>query len=148
MSTPILAALFIGWGLEFVVLLDHDTNGTAAKEKLISELGVDKRLILQPKNAAGIEDLFSSADFQTLLKQMDDSFSIKLDEKPTAAIKRLKLDKILVGRTFADLVGAGKIGLDAETLGRIDRLFAAIAAAWKEPTKATEAKAVSRTVAG
>ena len=80
MSTIILASLFIGWGLEFIVLLDRDAMGTAAKDKLISDLGLNEKSILQPKDALGIEDLLSVESFQVLLKHIDDSLACIIRE--------------------------------------------------------------------
>lgn len=128
LSEVTLASLFVGWGLSFAALLDRDANGNAAKNKLIRELGVAENRVIQPEQAAGFEDLFSLADFRNLLARFDAALSINDGERPTAAIVRQHIDKVLLARTFAEATGA--FNCSAETRERVLALFRAIQAAF------------------
>lgn len=126
MSEVTLASLFIGWGLEFVALLDCDDLGNSAKEKLTSELGVTASRVIQPEQAAGVEDLFSVGDFRQLLPSLDGVLTVRDGERPTAAIRRQRVDKILLARRFAENAANGVVNLSAETRGRIETLLNSI----------------------
>jgi hypothetical protein len=115
MSEVTLASLFIGWGIDFVALLDREATGNAAREKLTRELGVPEGRVIQPDQALGIEDLFSEKDFGLLLASLDPSFVIKSGEKPTAALKRQRVDKVLLARKFAENEADGQLNLTPET---------------------------------
>jgi hypothetical protein len=122
-STVPLASLFIGWGLGFVALLDREPNGNAAREKLIRELGVPEGKVIQPEQALGIEDLFSLEEFRLLLASLDPALTIGPQEKPTTAMKRQQVDKVLLARKFAENQAAGNVNLSAETRDRVTALL-------------------------
>ena len=114
-STVLLSSLFIGWGLNFIVVLDHDEEGNAIKQKLVREMGIDEKQVVQPEQASGIEDLFSHNDFNELLESYNSSFKLNPGERPTRAIKRLGIDKVLLARNFAARASAGKVDLTKAT---------------------------------
>lgn len=119
-----LASLFLGWGLDFAALLDRETIGNAAREKLVRDLGIPEQKIIQPEQATGIEDLFSPEDFQTLLTSFDATLNINTQrERPTAAIRRQRIDKVLLARHFAELAAANTFVLSNPTRNRITRLL-------------------------
>lgn len=122
-TVPLFASLFIGWGLPFAALLDRDPPGTTAKEKLTDELLVPDDLIIQPHNALAIEDMLSAKDFQSLLTSMDKSLKLNTGETPSKAIKRMKLDKILLARTYAEQASSNPPQLTAESQTRINALL-------------------------
>jgi hypothetical protein len=124
MSTTTLASLFIGWGLSFIVLLDRDDLGNAAREKLIKELGMQDDLIVQPDHAAGIEDLFSIDDFKSLLKHYGSELTLQPAESPTKFIKRVGIDKVLLARKYSEVSRAESHELTAKTRESILKLFA------------------------
>jgi hypothetical protein len=124
MSEVMLASLFIGWGLDFAALLDHERIGNAARDKLIRELGVAENKVIQPEQALGIEDLFSPEDFQRLLTSLDASFNINVQaEKPTAAMKRQRIDKVLLARRFSENVSANTAVFTEGTRNRVTALL-------------------------
>jgi predicted ATPase len=108
-STTLLSALFIGWGVTFVVALDHDEEGNAIKKKLVEEMGIPTERVLQPPNACSVEDLFSPNDFNHLLKELGPQYKLNAGEKPSKAINRMGLQKPLVARTFAALARSGTL---------------------------------------
>lgn len=125
-TLPTLASLFIGWGLTFIVLLDRDKEGTKTKEKFIRELALPVERVVQPRDATAIEDLIAIDDFRTLLGFLDTSLTITDDELPSAAIKRQKVDKILLARTFAEKVDTCEMQLSATSQDAITRLLNAL----------------------
>ncbi len=131
MSIPMYASLFIGWGLKFVSVLDRDANGEAAKETLERKLAIPSKKIVQPQNALGIEDLFSFEDFKAVLKSLDEKLTINTGETPSNSIKRQKVDKVLLARTYAEDVSNGKRNLTAKSKEGIERLIDDIVKAWE-----------------
>ena len=118
-----LSSLFIGWGLPFVVLLDRDTEGTKTRGRLMKELLVPDRRVVQPRDAVAIEDLFSPDDFRSLLTALDSSLTLIANETPTTAVKRQNVDKVLLARTYAERVGRGETAVTKKTQERIERLL-------------------------
>jgi hypothetical protein len=102
-EVPKMASLFIGWGLPFAVLLDRDRNADAAKTTLQRDLLIDPSQIVQPNGATAIEDIFSAEDFRRLLQTLDPALTLESDERPSRAIERQKIDKVLLARRFAEL---------------------------------------------
>lgn len=132
-SEVTLASLFIGWGIDFVALLDREGNGNAARDKLIRELGVPEARAIQPDQALGIEDLFSEQDFRLLLASLDPSLTINAGETPTAAVKRQRVDKVLLARKFAENQSQGTVNLTVETRDRVAALLNRILQALPSP---------------
>jgi hypothetical protein len=129
-SVVTLASLFIGWGIEFAALLDRDPNGNAARDKLIHELGVPGERTTQPEQAVGIEDLFSEQDFRLLLTSLDPALTINQGERPTSAIKRQRIDKVLLARRFSEEQSRGAVNLNNQTRDRVGALLTHISQAF------------------
>jgi predicted ATP-dependent endonuclease of OLD family len=123
LDVPHIASLFIGWGLDFTVLLDHEPIGDAARKKLEEELGVNEDKIIQPKQASGIEDLLSPEDFKDLLKALDPSLKMESHDTPTKAIKKLGVNKVLLARRYAELAFSDKLKPTERTKNNISKLF-------------------------
>ena len=45
-TTVLLASIFIGWDLDFIVALDNDQEGHGAKRDLIRDMGVPEEKIV------------------------------------------------------------------------------------------------------
>jgi predicted ATP-dependent endonuclease of OLD family len=135
-STMPLVSLSIGWGLKWIVLLDHDEQGNAAAQKLKQELLIDSWRIIQPENAKGIEDLFSNSDFLKLAKLAGIDSKGKTAASATQLIKALgTLDKALLARTFAEAVAAKTFTIDPDTKARAIALIASLDASLKQAAK-------------
>jgi ABC-type cobalamin/Fe3+-siderophores transport system ATPase subunit len=68
-KTPLLANLFLGWGLEFIVLTDDDEQGKKIRRKIKADLygGDDtesNKHLLALKDCKGVEDLFTKGNFR------------------------------------------------------------------------------------
>lgn len=115
----VLASLMIGWGLEFVVLLDRDSIGESTAKRLRTTLALSDTQIVQYTGAVAIEDVFAPVDFTALVKRLDARAEVKQSETPSKAIARLKLDKVLIARAYAEGVAAGDLRISDETRGRV-----------------------------
>jgi len=113
-TLPTFASLFIGWGLKFIVVLDRDEKGDEVRERLLLDYGIDNARIIQPSNSVTIEDLFSIADFTTLVKMLHPKFVLKDTDRPSKSIKKLDINKVLLARKFAEASTNG-FELDAKS---------------------------------
>jgi len=110
-NIPQLANLFLGWGLDFGVVVDDDSSGRNIYNLLKHDMFLDdddkaKQKIMKIKGCSGIEDLFDSNDFKKyILEDLKLSFKQKnseyMKEKPKAilALKfmlKVKDDKIKI----------------------------------------------------
>ena len=78
---PVLVNLFLGWGLEFRVVIDDGGQGRSVYNKLKRDLYQDddnqaKKHILKIRDCNGIEDIFSKDDFKKYVLE-NEKLSIK-----------------------------------------------------------------------
>ena len=108
-NIPQLANLFLGWGLNFGIVVDDDSAGRSIYNGLKRDLFLDdedeeKKRMMKIKGCSGIEDLFTNSDFKKYILE-DTSISFKqknseyIKDKPKAifALKfmiKVKDDKI------------------------------------------------------
>ena len=119
----LLSSLFIGWGLSFIVLVDRDKQGQSTKKKLIEELSLSEKRIIQPDGGITIEDLFSTTDFRKLLKAYEKDYTLESDESPSKAIRRLGINKVLLSRKFSELASADGFSINSKTETAFKSLF-------------------------
>jgi predicted ATP-dependent endonuclease of OLD family len=135
-SVVTFASLMIGLGLRFLALFDRDSEGHDVKEKLENRLGIYPKAIVQPHNASSIEDIFSSDDFRKLLMDFDQELKPETGEMPSACIRRLKINKVLLGRKYTELVFSGKMNTPTQkTQDAANRLLDDIQSAWEDVEK-------------
>jgi hypothetical protein len=127
-TIPMLGSLFVGWGFKFIALLDNDDQGHNAHKKLVYELSVPESRIVRTKDAKTIEDLFSQEDFRTLLTGVDASLTLSSGERPSAAIGRQNVDKVLLARSYSE--HAETISLTRKSEDAIRRLLTDLWDAW------------------
>jgi len=79
-NIPQLANLLLGWGIEFIVILDDEPSGrriyTQLKSDLFPDDGVAAKKLLKLKGMHGIEDIFERDDFKKWVLQ-DDAVELK-----------------------------------------------------------------------
>lgn len=71
-NVPMLANLFLGWGLQFVVVVDDESSGRRVIGRLKRDLFLDeddwaKRRLYKIPGCDGIEDIFDPIDYQNIL---------------------------------------------------------------------------------
>lgn len=130
-NVPMLANCFLGWGLQFIAVVDDDSHGRSVYNELKRNLFGDdeekaKARLWKIKGCTGIEDVFSQADF---LKYVLRDPAAKLTGTNAEFVKKAGRPKaVLAYQIWAD-VQAGtlkKASFDAETQTKIDAVVAEI----------------------
>jgi len=127
-STPNIASILIGWGLEVSVLLDNDTAGRAAKKKLEKLDLTEGQIIIPDTEGAKIEDIFTNIDFQTFVIE---SAQVDASKTNQQIITEQRHDKVLLAKNFYEKVLSGKIektNFTEETIEKISKLWATLRA--------------------
>ena len=129
-TIPTLGSLFIGWGFKFIALVDNDDQGQNACKKLVNELSVPELRVVRPRDAKTIEDLFSPEDFRSLLTTADSSLTLSSGERPSTAIARQNVDKVLLARSYSE--HAQTTGLTRKSEDAIKRLLTDLWESWEK----------------
>ncbi len=128
-NIPQLVSLLIGWGLEFLVVLDNDGEGIRVADKLKDKLTVEgKRIVfVSEREESSTEDLFTHEDFNEFV--LDETTANKDPEvKNSKFLKNEGLDKVLLAKKFFEKTDKAKedgkeIGLSNRTLNNFQRVF-------------------------
>lgn len=101
---PQVVSLCIGWGLDFVVVLDNDSGGKQTEKELKDMLLVEPtRIVSVSEEKGAIEDLFTKKDFnQSVLGGKDEEQS----DKNSKLMHRK--DKVLPAKEFLEKVQQGQ----------------------------------------
>ena len=126
---PQLVSLLIGWGLEFLVVLDNDKEGIRVADELKDKLMVrESRIVLvSEQKECSIEDLFTHEDFNEFV--LDETTANKDPEiKNSKFLKNERLDKVLLAKKFFEKIDKARddgkeIGLSNHTLDNFQRVF-------------------------
>ena len=132
----LLVSLLLGWNLEFVVVLDNDTEGKRTAKVLSEKLGVgfERIIFVSEEDDHSIEDLFTHDDFNSFVLPGDEN-----DDSDVANSKFLKkqpkLDKVLLAKQFSDKVRTDKseIELSQETINAFEEVFRKISKGFTGP---------------
>jgi hypothetical protein len=113
--------------LALIRVLRHFPRHTLPRNKIrdlfTGEFLVPEARIVQPRNATAIEDLFSAEDFRALLATLDPILTLNTNERPSAAIKRQSIDKVLLARTYGERVARSETTPTKKTQNQIERLL-------------------------
>lgn len=118
-------SLCIGWGLEYIVLIDNDGEGEKIRNELLTEcIPAEKIHFVHKDKDNCIEDLFSNEDYRKYIK--DEETDI-----PDVSIKNSELAKLcnnskaLNSRIFYNKIiqDKDKVKLDKETIENFKTLF-------------------------
>lgn len=104
-NIPLLANLLLGWGIDFIVLVDDESSGRRVLKNLEENKVRSKEKLLKIDDCNGIEDLFSQQDFKTLLLNKD----IKITQKNSEYCKKNNISKPILARNFFMKVMDGEI---------------------------------------
>jgi len=122
-----LVNLLLGWGLDYVVITDDDTEGRELYDDLKKNLfandktKADKKLIML-NSFQGIEDMFSTIDFKKFVLQK----RIGIPETISDYIRENNLSRSILGAAFMQSVQDQKLKLehfDEETRDNFENLF-------------------------
>lgn len=122
-----LVNLLLGWGLDYVVITDDDTEGRELYDDLKKNLfandetKADKKLILL-NSFQGIEDMFSAIDFKKFVLHK----RIGIPESISDYIRENNISRSILGAAFMQSVQDQKLKLeyfDEETRDNFENLF-------------------------
>lgn len=124
-KVPQMASFLIGLDLEFLAILDNDSEGKRVAKELSKKLSLDDTKIISVSNKDdySIEDLFSHADFNSfVLNEVKNGDPTVSNSK---FLKDEKLDKVLLSKKFLEQVKKDrkKINLSKETVNTFKGLF-------------------------
>jgi len=116
-----LVSIFIGWGIKYKVLLDYDGEGFKEYRELVSDLGIDKSLIvfvnqeeykdnINKESYGAIESLISERDFSKL-----DTWNMWKDD--------YKNHKTIIANEFYNKVISSELITDVLTKENFNKLF-------------------------
>ncbi|MCE1182011.1 MAG: ATP-binding protein [Rhodocyclales bacterium] len=128
---PLLANMFLGWGIEFVVAVDDDKQGREVFNQLKKDLCGDdseraRHLLLKFPECTSIEEAFSTADFKRLVLRDE---TAQVESGNSEYIKSAHISKPVTALTFMLSVNDGSItaeSLDKETTTNIKGIVDAI----------------------
>lgn len=128
---PLLANMFLGWGIDFIVAVDDDKQGREVFNQLKKDLCGDdsekaKNLLLKLPECTSIEEAFSTSDFKKFV--LEDPVA-KVEGGNSEYLKTAQISKPVTALTFMLSVNAGKItakDLDEETNAKITKIVEAI----------------------
>lgn len=118
---PNLAALLIGWGLDFLVILDNDKEGERVQKTLLDKLAVDQDKIIFVSNVKNfaIEDMFAKEDFSKFIILED----IEVDNQKSNSKLANSFGKVLLAKRFNELCNSSDLDLNQETINNFTELF-------------------------
>jgi ABC-type lipoprotein export system ATPase subunit len=130
-NVEILSNMFMGWGLDFVVVVDDEPTGRTVYNKLKRYMfGDDQDLatsrMLKLPNIRGIEDVFSKSDFKKNILKEQTAY----EESNSEYVKRSGKLKPVLAHQLWIAVSSGKIKIadfDKETGERITQVVTSIA---------------------
>jgi hypothetical protein len=126
-----LANMFLGWGLDFVVVVDDDTLGRSIYKQLKLELCADSEemaahRLWKIRDCWGIEDVFSTHDFKRYILRDEQAH---VSGKNTEFLKTAKRSKPVMAYQFWQDVQASVLDgtkLEAATLSKIEEVVGEI----------------------
>lgn len=131
-NVPNLASLMIGWGLDYIVILDNDKAGDNASTTLTKKLDVDTSKIIRVSNDStdAIEDLFTLTDFN---KYIIDDKSKESDGTKKNSDYVKGYDHVIKAKMFLEKVQKNhkQIILEDESLDNFIALYSNIVIGFK-----------------
>ena len=115
-----MASLMIGWGLEFVIIMDRDGNSDREYKVLTEDLNIAKDKIFQIEGGKAIEDMFTQSDFKKLVLQ-DTKQTIPSNTANSDYIN--KNQKVVLSQKFFETYNQSKLTLDQQTKARFKKIF-------------------------
>ena len=122
---PQLVSLLIGWDLEFLAVLDNDSEGKRIAKELSEKLSIeqDRIIFISEKNGFAVEDLFTHEDFNNYV--LEEPIHEDAATSNSIFLKENRLDKVLLAKTFFEKMKDDKsnIKLSKETIEAFKEVF-------------------------
>jgi len=131
---PQLVSLLIGWDLNFLAVLDNDTEGKKILKELKEKLSVssDQIILISDQDGFSVEDLFTYDDFNNFF--LEETKNDDITVANSKFLKDKKLDKVLLAKKFFEKVkeDKSKIKLSPDTIDSFKQVFDKIVAGFKK----------------
>ncbi|MNX87299.1 ATP-dependent nuclease [Variovorax boronicumulans] len=113
-NIAVFANLFLGWGLEFIVVLDDEGSGRGVFNKLKKDIFLDdpdwaRRRMLKISGCDGIEDVFSTADYKSFVAG---DIDLKPPQRNSGWAKAKKVAKAMHALKFMQRVDSEEISFE------------------------------------
>jgi len=123
---PVLANMFLGWGLDFAVAVDDDKQGREVFNQLKKDLCGDsddlaKKLLLKFPGCTAIEEVFSQSDFKKHVLRNPDA---SLAGTNAEFMKATHLSKPVTALEFMLAVNEQRLGLESFDLATKEKMKA------------------------
>lgn len=115
-----MASLMLGWGLDFVVVMDRDGNSDKEYGILTDELNIPKDKIFQIEGGKAIEDMFTQDDFKKLVLQ-DTTQTIPIGTANSDYIN--KNQKVVLAQKFFETYNQSRLTLEQDSKDRFKKIF-------------------------
>ena len=115
-----MASLMIGWGLDFVVIMDRDGNSDQEYKVLTEELNIPKDKIFQIEGGKAIEDMFTQDDFKKLVLQ-DAIQTIPIGTANSDYVN--KNQKVVLAQKFFETYNQSRLTLEQQGKDRFKKIF-------------------------
>jgi len=106
-----MVSIMIGWGLDYVVVMDRDEQSNAEYKKLVDELDVPSSKIFRIEGGKAIEDLFSDKDFKKFV--LDDEGALLPSDKHKSDF--IRSQKVVLSRQFCEKYRGATLSMEAST---------------------------------
>ena len=131
---PQLVSLLIGWNLDFLAILDNDTEGKKIAKILEEKLSVEQNsvIFISEQDGFSVEDLFTHDDFNNfVLDEIKNGDTTTLNSK---FLKDKALDKVLLAKKFSEKAreDKSKIKLSQDTIDAFKKVFDKITVGFKK----------------
>jgi hypothetical protein len=118
-SVSHMVSIMIGWGLDYVVVMDRDDQSDKALKKLTDDLDVPKEKILQIEGGKAIEDLFTDRDFKKFVARSEDASW--MGTRPKSDV--FKSQKVVLSRNFCEEYKDKALNVDEQTRVNFGKIF-------------------------
>ena len=122
---PQLVSLLIGWDLEFLAVLDNDSEGKRIAKELSEKslIEQDRVIFVSEQDGFAIEDLFAHEDFNNYV--LEETKNEDAATPNSKFLKNKKLDKVLLAKKFFENMKDDKsnMKLSKETIEAFKEVF-------------------------
>lgn len=115
-----MASLMLGWGLDFVVVMDRDGNSNQEYKVLTEELNISKDKIFQIEGGKAIEDMFTQDDFKKFVLQ-DTTQTIPIGTANSDYIN--KNQKVVLAQKFFETYNQSRLTFEQDSKDRFKKIF-------------------------
>lgn len=121
-QTPNIFGILYGWGVPTKILVDDDTQGTKASNRIKKSFFNDndddifKKTVFKPTGKKGVEEFLSETTISGILSDYNQTYDPKLSKGENVE----KIGKFIFAKAFYDKYSVAPDSLDVETQGNFN----------------------------